>query len=165
MCICRCIQFNNLHRFCAQESLATNSYLNQYESVQTLTAFTNIITHLESYARLITSEECHNQTIAFICNAIFIPCDLITGEPKAICKDSCNKFSEECILEYDTIIKAAVILEAVDIEGIGRIDIEIEDFCADTLNHTKQAFGINTTNTGVECNCLAIQGMYTDSCA
>ena len=144
----RCVQFNNLIEVCAQHSLATNNYLYQYTSVHNLTTFGNLLSVLESFTRLIT-DGCFNTTASFICNGIFVPCDLTTGEAKAICTNSCYKFKEDCTLEYDSIIKGAALIEG--------IILQLESFCADTLVLIKDAFGANTTASGVECNCLDVQ--------
>ncbi|XP_065911786.1 tyrosine-protein kinase receptor UFO-like isoform X3 [Dysidea avara] len=143
-----CVQFNNLIEVCAQHSLATNNYLYQYTSVHNLTTFGNLLSVLESFTRLIT-DGCFNTTASFICNGIFVPCDLTTGEAKAICTNSCYKFKEDCTLEYDSIIKGAALIEG--------IILQLESFCADTLVLIKDAFGANTTASGVECNCLDVQ--------
>jgi len=127
---------------CSLSSVATNGYVYKYTSVENFTNYVQIVNSLAKYISIVR-HSCKEATSTFACNAIFVPCDLTTGEPRATCSNSCYHFSTHCDLEYDTIVK-----------GLTIIGLQQSDICADTLQHIKKVFGSNSTFTGAECKCL-----------
>jgi len=137
----------NIDGICSQHLLATNGYLYNYTSAENFTSYDGLLSSLATYIPLI-SGTCLNDTSTFICNAVFVPCDLTTGEPRAICSSSCYRFSTLCEVEYDAFVAGLAIA------GIDQLDQL--DLCADTLKLIKKGFGAKTTVKGVECGCIGI---------
>jgi len=113
-----------------------------------LTKFVDILSIAANFIGRIT-DGCVDSTKSFVCNAIFVPCDLATGEAKDLCTNSCNKFEEDCKLVFDSLLLGAVLFER----------IILENYCTDTLMLIKKVAGTNTTVSGVECNCFDIHSM------
>lgn len=54
-------------------------------------------------------EFCLNATLHFVCNYIFIPCDVLTGNPRLICSFVCEEYLsyyKHCNSTFETVIAA-----------------------------------------------------------
>jgi len=53
-------------------------------------------------------EICLNTTRSFLCNYIFMPCDLFTGNPRLICSTECNNYlnNRRCNSTFEVVIAA-----------------------------------------------------------
>ena len=49
------------------------------------------------------SFKCYLSVNLFLCNYVFIPCNLTTGTPKPICSKSCYNFYHSCPDQYNLI--------------------------------------------------------------
>ena len=145
----RCIKVS-IDGVCSSYSLATNGYLFNYinASFEYLTEVSNQVETLFHN----TGPTCYNITLTYACNALFVPCDLTSGTPIAMCSNSCKQFKTICSVEYDTVVKGLVAITFVS------------DICSDTLVYIKNEFAVNTTFKGVEHNCLGMYQMHSCVC-
>ena len=135
----------NISGVCSEHSVATNGYLYNYTSAENLTQFMQIIDSLKSHIPNI-KPECRHISLSHGCNGLFVPCDLITGKPRAICSNTCCHFRGLCSKEYAAFQLVLHVLK-----------INQPDLCTDTLLFIKKVFGANATLKGDELNCI---GMY-----
>ena len=84
-------------------------------------------------------------TGVFLCNLIFIPCNLTTGTPRPLCSRSCFKFHSACTVEFDTILNIA-----------GFLDIPFTDSCENTLNHINAGYGYPNSSNDFEDDCYEL---------
>ena len=126
---------------CAEYSLATDFYGYQYTSNENLTSFATI---LESFRALLDfSFICHRFAAYYICNYVFVPCDLFTGAPKSICSDSCYLLRKYC---DETVMVAA-------------LRFPIEDNCENTLSHLQLEYNFPCSSSSIGNDCIDLRSM------
>ena len=97
----RCLQLNFSENFCADFSLATDSYGYQYTSSENLTGFISNVNVFVTYFDLY--ERCQFFAAYYLCNYVIVPCDLFTGAPRPMCSDSCYYLTTECGSIYSNV--------------------------------------------------------------
>ena len=137
---------------CSSYSLATNGYLFNYIDAS-FEYLTEVLNQVETLFHN-TGPTCYNITLTYACNVLFVPCDLTSGTPIAMCSNSCKQFKTSCSVEYETVAR-----------GLSVIDKFVSDICSDTLVYIKTRFAVNTTSKGVESNCLGMYLMHSCLCA
>ena len=135
----RCLKLTFLRSTtCDDVSLATDFYGYEY------TNLTEILNQVDNYDLLLDFNHiCGQLTGYFICNYVFIPCDLFTGAPRPICSDSCYYYCTECSDTYHTLLR--VIPQAYPY---------IMDDCDNTLSHLQTGYDFPCSSSSLENNCL-----------
>ena len=128
---------------CANYSLATDSYIYGYASYDNFTSLAKI---LQGFTPNL-SETCNLFATYFFCNFGFVPCDLTSGAPRAICTESCNYITTECSTEYSHVVTL--------VKAFGHT---IKEDCINTLNHL-QDFGFTCSSSSLQNECIDLLGM------
>jgi len=91
---------------------------------------------------------CRDATGYYICNIVFIPCDLTSGNPRPVCNSSCTKFfrGERCRDTFATIIRFSAI-----------VNYTVRDDCENTLSHLSE-YGFDLKASDYEDECLDVAG-------
>ena len=139
------MQLNFSGNFCADFSLATDSYAYGYDSSENLTGFNNNLNGFLSYSDL--SEHCPLFAAYYFCNYVIIPCDLFTGAPRPICSDSCYYLTTECSSIYSTVLLF-----------VSQVYPAFVDDCENTLNHLQTSYGFPCSSNSLEHNCIDLLG-------
>ena len=132
------MQLNVSENFCADFSLATDSYGYGYDSSENLTRITNNLT--ETFPDL--GQHCQFFAAYFFCNYVLIPCDLFTGAPRPICSDSCYYFTTEC----SSMVLANQVYPA------------FVNNCENTLSHLQTIYGFPCSSNSLRHNCIDLLG-------
>ena len=139
------MQLNLSENYCADFSLATDSYVYGYTSSENITGFNNNLDTFETYFDL--SENCQLFGAYYFCNYGAIPCDLFTGAPRPICSDSCYYFTTECNSMYRT---ALLFIDQVYPAFVNN--------CDNTLSHLQTSYGFPCSSNSLEHNCIDLLG-------
>ena len=139
------MQLNNSENFCADFSLATDSYVYGYTSLENLTGFTNGLSSYETFFDL--GQHCQFFAAYYFCDYMLIPCDLFTGAPRPICSDSCYYLTTECSSIYDTVSLFA-----------SQVYPAFMDDCENTLSHLQTSYGFPCSSNSLEHNCIDLLG-------
>ena len=148
----RCEQLNFLEQnpVCSGINLATNYYNFRYTSVDNFTSFSDTITTLEGIIRLGFNDFCGRILTYFLCNYVFVPCDLTTGGPRPICTDSCYFLLAHCEAQFMNVIQFT-----------STQNYPFMDNCENTLAHLQEGFGFPCSSSSFENNCInMMQGTY-----
>lgn len=91
---------------------------------------------------------CRDAAGYYICNIVFIPCNLTSGNPRPVCASSCSKFfhGERCRDTFATITRFSAI-----------VDYPFRGDCENTLSHLSE-YGFNLTANDYEDECLDVAG-------
>lgn len=132
---------------CADFSLATDSYIYGYTSYENLTELVSIV---QRFTPVIDFQfPCTRFTTYFFCNYGFVPCDMTTGAPRAICTESCNFLRRHCGETYTQV------LTFVDAFGY-----TIVDNCENTLVHLQKDFDFPCSSSSLQNECIDLLGTY-----
>ena len=130
---------------CANYSLATDSYIYGYTSYNNLTEFAKLVLGI---APLIDfSYFCAQFSLYFFCNFGFVPCDLTSGAPRAICTESCNYAAINCSSVYNQVVAF--------VKAFG---YTVKEDCENTLNFI-QDFGFTCSSSSLQNGCIDLLGM------
>ena len=140
----RCVQLKFLEQnsICSDINLATDYYNYRYTSLENFTSFSETIIALQDIIRLGLTGFCGNVLAYFLCNYVFVPCDLTTGAPRPICMDSCRFVRTHCNTEFTYILQFA-----------STIDYPVIDNCGNTLANLQVGFGFPCSSSSFEDNC------------
>ena len=130
---------------CADYTLATDFYGYGYTSYQNLTAFAVIIELLRT--SFDSSFLCHQFAAYFICNYVFVPCDLFTGAPRSICTDSCYYLRNYCNETYSIVVM------------VGALRFPIVDNCENTLIQLQMGYNFSCSSSSLENDCIDLLSM------
>ena len=145
----RCLKLNFLRQSgCAEYSLATNFYGYGYTSHVNLTSFAAILESLRTFFDL--SLICHQFAAYFICNYVFVPCDLFTGAPRSICSDSCYFLRQYCSATYFSVVM------------VGALRFPIVDNCENTLIHLQLGYNFPCSSSSLGNDCIDLQSTYVN---
>ncbi|XP_065883016.1 uncharacterized protein [Dysidea avara] len=93
---------------CSSVTHSFNSYYYNYTSSENFEQISTVISTL--FAGNFSEEDqfCLNASLYFVCNYIFIPCDIYTGNPRLICPSVCDDYlsNERCNSTFETVIAA-----------------------------------------------------------
>ena len=144
----RCSQQNFLRQSgCAEYSLATDFYGYAYTSNENLTSFAVILESLRPFFDF--SLICHQFAVYFICNYVFVPCDLFTGAPRSICSDSCYFLRTYCDEEYFSVVQ------------VGSLRFPFEDNCENTLTHLQLGYNFPCSSSSIGNDCIDVRSTLT----
>ena len=139
------MQLNISENFCADFSLAIDSYIYGYDSSENLTGYSNDLNMFVNLFDL--GQHCQFFATYYLCNYALIPCDLFTGAPRAICSDSCYYLTTECSSIYSTVLLFAT-----------QIYPAFVDDCENTLSHLQTSYGFPCSSNSLEHNCIDLLG-------
>jgi len=150
MLLHRCVQLSYLSQgACNRYDLSTNNVIFNYANMQMNREFFELLNGLET---LLNNSEvdpvCRDAAGYYICNIVFIPCNLTSGNPRPICASSCTKFfrGERCRDTFATIVRFSAI-----------VNYPFEDDCGNTLSHLSE-FSFNVKASDYENQCLDLAG-------
>ena len=139
------MQLNLSENFCADFSLAIDSYVYGYASSENITGFNNNLDTFQTFFDL--SEDCQLFGAYYFCNYGVIPCDLFTGAPRPICSDSCYYLTTECSsIYYSALLYVNLVYPA------------FVDNCENTLSHLQTSYGFPCSSNSLEHNCVDLLG-------
>ena len=142
----RCLQLNFVRQSgCAEFSLASNFYGYGYTSYENLTEFAALLESVSSIFNF--AYTCHRVAAYFICNYIFVPCDLFTGAPRSMCTNSCYFLRDHCSDEYFAVV------------NFGALRYPIVDNCENTLIHLQQGFNFPCSSSSFGNDCIDLLSM------
>ena len=140
------MQLNFLRQtICADYTFATDFYGYGYTSNENLTALAAIIESLKDFFEF--SFLCHRFAAYFICNYVFVPCDLFTGAPRSICTDSCNYLRRFCDDTYFTVV------------NVGSLTFPIVDNCENTLIQLQTGYNFPCSSSSLGNDCIDLLSM------
>ena len=140
------MQLDFLHQSsCAEFSFATGFYGYEYTSYENLTEFSMLLEFVSPL--LDQSIMCHVLAAYFVCNYIFVPCDLFTGAPRSICTDSCYHLRNDCSEIYFPVLSA------------GALTYPIVDNCENTLSHLQLGFNFPCSSSSLGNDCIDLPRM------
>ena len=132
---------------CGNFSLATNVYSYGYTSYQNLS---RIIRFTERIRRVTDfSLFCNRFITYYLCNYVFIPCDLTTGGPRAICSISCYYLHVHCYERYFAALSF-----------VASVGYPVNESCEDTLSHLQLGFGFPCSSSSLQNDCIDILSMW-----
>ena len=152
ICICRCIQLDAL------ENAACNGYFQGMHNVildyTTQENFYDYIETLNNLEPLLSDSGedniCQNATAYLLCNYVFIPCNLTTGNPRPICTMPCDYYvNRRCANLFEIILRFSSI-----------INYPFMNDCPNTLSHL-ETFGYSLSSASFADDCIDLAGMYT----
>ena len=141
------MKFLNLNPICSGANLGTAYYNYRYTSLENLTSYSTTITTLQEFFRSGFSGFCETFLVYYLCNYVFVPCDLTTGAPRPICTNSCYFVHTRCNLEFMRVMQFA-----------SAFDYPIIDDCENTPANLQVGFGFPCSSSSFEDNCLDLQG-------
>ena len=115
----------------------------KYTSDRNFSKLLDLLKSVEILLRNSVTRGCTFPTGMFLCNLVFIPCNLTTGTPRPLCSRSCSAFHSACNLEFNTILNFAGIL------GIPFIDQ-----CENTLHHINMGYGYRNSSNDFKDDCF-----------
>jgi len=130
--------------------VASNGIIFSYADKMEFKTFVSTLNGLESLLDNSDEDEICQQAAAYIiCNYVFIPCNLTTGNPRPICTGSCNYyFNIRCKELFATVIGFASVIKYPFMNN-----------CPNTLSHL-QGFGYSFSSDSFADDCIDIVGMY-----
>ena len=117
----------------------------KYTSDRNFSEFLNLLESVEVLLRNTVTRGCTPPTGVFLCNLIFIPCNLTTGTSRPLCSRSCSKFYSACTVEFDTIHNIA-----------GFLGVPFSDSCENTLHHINMGYGYPNSSNDFEGDCYEL---------
>ena len=144
---CTHIEFSG-EESCSLYSLSLNHMIFKYTSDKNFSMLLDALSSVKTLSHTGVTRECILPTGMFICNMVFIPCNLTTGTPRPLCPDTCFKFYSACNLEFKTITDFAEF-----------INLPIIDSCENTLSQINEAYGYPNTSSDFKDDCYDLPGM------
>jgi len=142
------VQLNILResKICSAFNLATDYYNYGYTSLDNFTSYSLTLDASETLIRSGNDEFCEMYFLYYLCNYVFVPCDLTTGAPRPVCRDSCYLFRTRCTIIVNYIL------------SFGRaVQYPVKDDCENTLAHI-QEFGFPCSSNYFKENCIDLKG-------
>ena len=130
---------------CSSFSLSVNYMVFNFTSKQKFSHYMEKLNTLQSII-LDTSgipPHCERSTGLFVCNLIFVPCNLTTGTPRPLCSRTCSNFYRFCTDQYNVIANIARILEFPILQN-----------CKNTLHHLNAGYGYPNSSSEFEDDCF-----------
>ena len=151
MLLYRCVHLSYLSQgACNRFDLSTDDVIFKYVNMQMNMELFDLLNGLET---LLENSEvdpvCRDAASYYICNIVYIPCNLTSGNPRPICASSCIRFfrEERCRDTFTTIIRFSAI-----------VDYPFRDDCGNTLSHLSE-FGFDLSASDYEDDCLDLAGI------
>ena len=148
---CRCLRLDALtSSACRQFKQASQNVIFEYTTDEQFDGYIETINGLEEL--LLTAEDvdevCRQAAGYIICNYVFIPCNLTTGNPKPICTLPCDYYiNMRCRDIFVVILQFATIIEYPFMNN-----------CPNTLSHLEE-FGVSLLSDSFADDCIDIAGM------
>ena len=130
---------------CADYTFTTGFYGYGYTSNENLTAFATILESLRAFFDF--SPICHQFAAYFVCNYVFVPCDLFTGAPRSICTDSCYFLRKYCDETYFSVV------------NVSALRFPIVDNCENTLIHLQLGYNFPCSSSSLGNDCIDLLSM------
>ena len=93
---------------------------------------------------------CTEFAVSLLCNAAFVPCDMTTGAPKAICSDSCYFLQNDCSENYNQL----------KIYADAFFRYPIPEDCDNTLIMLQENFSFPCSSSSLGNDCLDLFSMF-----
>jgi len=133
-------------KICSAFNLAIDYYNYGYTTLDNFTSYSSTLDTSEAFLLSSSDEFCEMYFIHYLCNYVFVPCDLTTGAPRPVCRDSCYFFRTRCPSELSYILTFA-----------RAVQYPIKDDCENTLAHI-QEFGFPCSSDDFKENCIDLKG-------
>ena len=149
--MCRCVQLNGLtNSACARFSEASQNVIFDYTTNEQFNGYIETLDGLEELLLIANTDEVCRQAIGYImCNYVFIPCNLTTGNPRPICTLPCDYYiNVRCRVEFEEIFQFAPF-----------IDYPFINNCPNTLSHLEE-FGFSLLSDNFADDCIDLVGMW-----
>ena len=146
---CRCIQLDSLkNATCAEFTQAHVIYA--YTTEQEFNTYVTILDRLENNLAVSDVTEVCKEAVSYVmCNYVFIPCNLTTGNPRPICTKSCDYyFNRKCKEIFDLIVRYAPYVH----------EYPFVNNCPNTLSHLNK-FGHSLSSDSFADDCIDIAGL------
>jgi len=121
----------------------------KYSNDKNFSKFLNLLQSVRILLQNSITEECEFSTGLFLCNTIFVPCNLTTGAPRPFCSSACSNFYSACNLEFNAILDFTRIL-----------NYPLMYNCKNTLHPINMGFGYPNVSSDFEDDCLDLPGSY-----
>ena len=148
MLLCTCFLYSCTHiefsgeGSCSQYSLSLNHMTFKYTSDRNFSEFLDLLKSVEVLLQNSVTPGCTWPTGIFLCNLIFIPCNLTTGTPRPLCSRSCSNFYSACTLEFHTILNFA-----------GLLNVPLTSNCENTLHHINVGYSYPNSSNDFKDDC------------
>ena len=122
-----------------------------YATAEQFSTFIETLNSLEQLLNTAEAEEvCRQAAGYYICNYVFIPCNLTTGNPRPICSASCDRyFNIRCVEVFGDILEFSSTF----------IDYPFMNNCPNTLSHLED-FGLSFMSGDFTDDCIDLVGMH-----
>ena len=131
---------------CSLFSLSVNHMVFNFTSKQNFSNFMKILESVETLSTFGVPSYCELSTGIFLCNLIFVPCNLTTGTPRPLCSRACYNFNHVCNEQYRLISQIAMVLH-----------IPFLNNCKNTLHHLNAGYGYPNSSSEFEDDCFDLQ--------
>lgn len=154
MLLCVCFLYSCTHLefsgegSCSKYSLSLNHMTFKYTSDKNFTELLDLLQSVEILLRNSITSGCTSPTGIFLCNLVFIPCNLTTGTPRPLCSRSCSIFSSACTIEFDTVLTLA-----------GALGIPFTNDCENTFHHINARYGYPNSSNDFEDDCYDLPNL------
>ena len=150
--MCRCIQLNSLDNAICNDGFIQESHnvIFDYTTEENFIEYIQTLDNLEELLRTSGEDQiCQDVTAYFLCNYVFIPCNLTTGNPRPLCTVPCEYYvNERCANIFETIFRFSSI-----------VDYPLMNDCPNTLSHL-ETFGLSLESDSFADDCIDIAGTY-----
>ena len=150
--MCRCVQLDGLtNAACARFSAASENMIFDYTTDEQFDDYIETFNNLEQLlvTANIAEEVCRQAAGYIICNYVFIPCNLTTGNPRPICTLPCDYYiNVRCRNIFEVIFQFAAL-----------VDYPFVNNCTNTLSHLKE-FGFPLLSDNFADDCIDIAGTW-----
>ena len=135
---------------CRRFNQASQNVIFDYATNEQFNGYIETLDGLEELLNTSDEEEVCRQAAGYvICNYVFIPCNLTTGNPRPICTLSCDYyFNVRCREIFEVILRFSTI-----------IDYPFMNNCPNTLSHLEE-FGFSLLSDNFADDCIDIAGMW-----
>ena len=135
---------------CEEFFRGSDNIMFKYTTLEGFESYIDTVNNLESLlVSADTVQVCRQAAAYFICNYVFIPCNLTTGNPRPICTIACDYyFNDFCKSLFEVILRFSSILEYPFMNN-----------CPNTLSHL-ETFGFSLSSDSFADDCIDIAGMY-----
>ena len=148
--MCRCIRLDGLtNAACRRFNQASQNVIFNYATEEQFDSYIETLDGLEELLDDADADEVCQQAAGYIiCNYVFIPCNLTTGNPRPICTVPCDYyFNVRCSDIFAVILRFSTI-----------IDYPLMNNCPNTLSHLAE-FGFSLLSDNFADDCIDIAGM------
>ena len=146
LCSCTQIKFSG-ENSCSSYSLSLNHMTFKYTNAKNFSELLNLLQSVRILLRNSKTKDCEFPTGLFLCNTVFVPCNLTTGTPRPFCSSACSNFYSACNVEFNTISGFTKILNYPFMHN-----------CKNTLHPLNIGYGYPNVSSDFEDDCLDLPG-------